>query len=177
MVDIIILYSFARTLLCHHIAQVFDWCKLTIDRSTSFDGENIERASLTAYINLYFTISYTLTVAKVKLNSPQLLYLVVDTFEASIKCFLHLRYSLFKITCKIVSSCNKATRHIISCVVNNYKFTFLAAHVRDKDCTNYQCTPLISNVALNIQRLGTFKVLFESNTFVYALLPRFNIFK
>ena len=29
-------------------------------------------------------------------------------------------------------------------MADNYKFTFLAAHIRDKDCTNYQRIPLCS---------------------------------
>ena len=49
------------------------------------------------------------------------------------------RYSLLD----IIRTCTKVTYKILqsnSCVATNYKFTFLAAHIRDKDCTNYQHT-------------------------------------
>ena len=56
----------------------------------------------------------------------------------------------------------------------NDKFTLLTAHVRDKDCSNYQFTPLCSKY-LTLEcckkhsKVGTFEGLFESSTFVCAL--------
>ena len=57
-----------------------------------------------------------------------------------------------KVICKILSSHNKAIRHTCNSLVWP-TITFLAAHVRDKDCINYQHTPFcgeVLNVAFNI---------------------------
>ena len=68
-------------------------------------------------------------------------------FEASNECFLQYKFTYFlsqifnvrdntctKVTCKILSSHNKAIKHtyngLISCVAKNYTFTFLTVHVR-----------------------------------------------
>ena len=50
----------------------------------------------------------------------------------------------------------------------------MAAHVRDKDHSNYQNTPLCSEISTfeccnKHSKVGTFEGLFESSTFVYAL--------
>ena len=64
---------------------------------------------------------------------------------------------------------------IVQSKPRNDKFTLLAPDVRDKDCSDYQLTPLCSEY-LTLEcckkhsKVGTFEGLFESSTFVYALV-------
>ena len=44
------------------------------------------------------------------------------------------------------TSHNKTIRHTYNILMWLTIYAFLAAHVRDKDCTNYQHTPLCSEV-------------------------------
>ena len=55
---------------------------------------------------------------------------------------LEIANTCTNVTCKMPSSHNKAIRHSYISMADNYKFTFLAAHIKDKDCINYQHTLL-----------------------------------
>ena len=61
---------------------------------------------------------------------------------------------------------------IVQIKPRNDKFILLAPHVRDKDCSNYQlCSEyLILECCKKHSKVGTFEGLFESSTFVYALV-------
>ena len=86
------------------------------------------------------------------------------------KCFFYLLLSYIltvsdntctKVTNKMFTSKLLGTHVVVLCRAWKYKFTILAAHVRAKECTNYQF-----DVAFNI---WIFKDVFKSSTFVYTL--------
>ena len=70
---------------------------------------------------------------------------VYFTYFCNIAMFIASDNICTKVTSKMLSSNTKTARHTRNCIVQSLEI-FLVAHVRDKDCTNYQHTPLCSEV-------------------------------